>query len=180
MVNFVTFEGIMKKILTTCCVAALSLMSVSASANVVTTLKLDFVSGASYNGTVTFADNYLGMLSTDGTLSGGSYGSVHYSQTWWNSTSQTNPQSYDSNPATYEDWLVGDNSDYIGLSWLYGQLGDAPVLTFINVDSYHSSVLSTDDRIVAGGFGNSVPEPSSIALFGLALGLAAVVARRNA
>lgn len=170
----------MKKILTTFCVAVLGMVSAPASANAVTTLKLEFVSGASYSGTVTFADNYLGMVSTDGTLSGGSYGSQHYSQTWWESTSQQNPRNYDSNPATYEDWLIGDNGDYIGLSWLYGQLGDAPVLTFMNVDSYHSSVLSSGDRIVGGDFGNSVPEPSSILLVGLALGLAAVVTRRKA
>lgn len=176
----------MKKLLAACTLVISGLFGSVAHADIVTTLHLDFASGAQYNGTVTFADGYAGMLDTNGTLTGGPYGSIHFGWTWWAGTAQTNPQDYDGDASTYEDILMTTDGpgwdNYIGLSWFHGAPGDAPVLNLSPLDfpsvNYWNSVASTGDLIVSGGFDNQVPEPASLALVGLAL-VAVVGARRR-
>jgi hypothetical protein len=42
-----------------------------ASASIIETIHLDFESGAVWDGTITFKDNFQGMINSDGYLNGG-------------------------------------------------------------------------------------------------------------
>lgn len=180
----------MKKLIAACSIAILGLLSLPVQANIVTTLHLDFSSGAQYDGTVTFMDDYLGLIDTDGTLSGGSYGSQHFGWTWWTGTAQTNPQDFDGDAATFEDILmsgdvVGSFTTFIAFSWFHGNVGDVPVLNLAplsnpSTDYWKSVGGGGRDLIVSGTVGNAVPEPMSLALFGIALaGLGATRRRKS-
>ena len=180
----------MKKFLAAAAVAALGGLSLPASADVVTGLHLEFASGAVFDGSVTFTDNYGALIDVAGTLSGGSYSPTFYGWTWWQGSSQANPRDYDGDASTYEDLLMAGAAapgftDYIGISWFHGSPGDAPVLNLNPGDNpsanYWRSVSSNQDVTVSGYFGNTaVPEPGSIALVGLALLGACVAGRRKA
>ena len=130
----------MKKLLAACTLVISGLFGSAAHANIVTTLHLDFASGAQYNGTVTFADGYAGMLDTNGTLTGGPYGSIHFGWTWWAGTAQTNPFNADGDASTYEDILMTTDgpgyTDFIGLSWFHGAPGDAPLPNLNPANNY--------------------------------------------
>jgi hypothetical protein len=160
-------KKLMLTLLTLCGAAYLP----AASANVIRNVHLDFQSGATFDGALTFADGYAGLLDVAGTLAGGSYGSQSMNWTWWVGTGQANPQDYDGNAATYEDWLMNGTAGgsiatstythYIGVSWY--KTGD---LTFnLSAPVYNSGVDSTD-RIVGV---RNVPEPLTLTMLGAGL-----------
>src|SRR5262245_17679744 len=99
----------MKKKILAGLLASVSLAYVStASAVITTTLHEDFASGAQFNGVLTFSNTYNALLDVNGVLSGGSYGTQNITWTWCIGTGQDyTDRNYDSNPATYEDWLMG-------------------------------------------------------------------------
>ena len=149
--------------------ALLSLAAGTASASIVENVHFDFESGASFNGSITFNDGYLGMIDADGLLSGGSYNyNLTFSDTWWTTTNQANPQNYYGQG--WNDWLVGQNGNYIGLTWDVNAAANG-VLSFVNTaNSYTFGEISTNDKIIGWSKTNTdVPESSVLMLFGLGL-----------
>ena len=88
VLHFILIAMKLSSLLTTS-VAILSLSAISAHANVVHNLSLDFQSGAQYTGTVTFKDDYSSLLGTQGILSGGDYGTI--SMGWRRAGAPTQP-----------------------------------------------------------------------------------------
>ncbi|MBT8094451.1 MAG: hypothetical protein KJP08_06555, partial [Gammaproteobacteria bacterium] len=105
---------------------AVLMAPMAANADVVQNLHLQFASGAVFNGTVTFADGFDGMLDVDGTLSGGGYRDTDFTWTYLEAGGYTNPHNWDGDAGsdTWEDLLMngraGRWSSYIGLSWFRG------------------------------------------------------------
>jgi hypothetical protein len=165
-----SFEGEseMKKTLFAIVGSAALLNFSAASAAIDTTLHLDFASGATFDGVLTFSDTFDALIDVQGTLTGGSYGTSNINWAWWVGRGANNVAvNYDGVSGTYEDWLMdgtpdGGYANFIGISWYFPAAG---ALTLnLGADVYHAGVNSAD-RIVA----YRVPEPAALALFGLGL-----------
>ena len=161
-------------------------LSSSAFAIIVETVHIDFQSGAEFDGTITFSDDYSSMLDTDGYLNGGSNGfsNEHFNWTWWAGTGSS---SYDSNSdGLLNDWLMNGTASnnysmYIGLSWDASVSSLAGGISFdTDVSSSYFNGNSVYDDLIVGFSTNAIPEPSVIALFGLGLvGIGFARRRRN-
>ncbi|ANH67997.1 hypothetical protein ABE85_11225 [Mitsuaria sp. 7] len=161
-------------------VAALGLFTLAAQANVVRQVELDFTSGARYTGTVTFSDDYIRILDTQGVLNGGGWTNRTLSWTWLAYTGQA---AYDSNGDGYQnDWLMDGSSPnyslFIGVSWRLPTAGAD--LAFVSVvDSYYSGISNGDAMVASRVEALDVPEPGQLGLVGIALAAAAFSMRRR-
>ncbi|MFP5392010.1 MAG: PEP-CTERM sorting domain-containing protein [Gammaproteobacteria bacterium] len=169
----------MKKILAVLAAAA-SLSALPASADVVTHLTETFQSGATFSGTLTFADGYTNLLDAHGVLSGADYGTVDITWSWnrhWNGGLALD---LDNNPATLEDRLASGEppDDYaytIGLSWIPNQ-GSLKLVIDPQLP-YETGINGVDAAV---SFSTSpVPEPATYAMLGLGLAAVAVMAKRR-
>ena len=160
-------------------IAALS-MAGPAAASVVRTVNLNFASGATFHGAVTFANDFSTYSAVSGVLNGYGHNSYVYnpaasdSINWvWNShnyafgsNSYSNFLMDGTNDHNYSHWItLGYNYNSAGVNLFHGGFSYGNVN---NVDYY--------DRFTWGSV-TSVPEPTLLTLIGLGLiGLA--IARR--
>jgi hypothetical protein len=139
----------------------------AASANVIDNVTLNFQSGATWTGSVTFNDSYLGMLDSEGDLTGGSYNyNAHFDSTWWQG--QYGNAGIGQNyywSGLWTDWLVSGTSPYyIGLTWNpVASTFQGGVVFSDTGDPYTSGVIRYSDLLV-GYSSNSVPDGGATAL----------------
>jgi hypothetical protein len=149
----------------------------SAQAVVMRQLHEDFASGAVFNGTLSFSDNFDTLLEVSGILSGGGYSTDVFSWIWMVG-SGLNPTAsdWDWNPNTFEDWLVdgtpGNSTHSIGISWVFPVVGQNPVLALSPASDILYAGIDGADAVIAYGFGSStVPESNVLALLAMGLGI---------
>ncbi len=164
--------------------------AVAAQADVVHNLHLSFQSGAEFNGTVTFNNDYSSLMGTNGSVSTGFYPGFTVGWTWYQGAGPINSQNEDSLQNTLEDYLMQgpdiNNSDFnqIGISWFVPVGNGGPQLAITAATNRTNRSINTFDAITSYQFGtgtvqNDVPEPGSLALLGLALAGMAVVAKKR-
>jgi hypothetical protein len=185
---------------------AIMLLGAPAFASVVVHLHEQFASGAVYNGDLTFADDYSGLISSHGALSGTGYGVPLAMNFTWSEgvlpgTNQTNMS------GRLNDWLVdGPNDNFtttIGIVWQYPSAQLVLDLTASNPDwdpvfygttfftgltvfNADGTAISSDAALRfrlgpdATDPGTDVPEPASVLLLGAGLGMLIAARRRKA
>lgn len=164
-------------------VSVTALSSAAAQADIVHQLHMTFTNGSVFDGDLTFKNDYSSLQGVSGSLLGGTqvggpgYGTVSFNWTWYAAFAEPSGDE-DGNTSTLEDYLMQgvdiDHSDFtqIGISWWVPVTGTAPALNlnarrpYASLDNFH--------RIATYQFGqgtpaNTVPEPASLAVAGLAL-----------
>lgn len=167
-------------------IAVIGLGSTSARAARLESLSLDFQSGASFSGTVTFTDDYTAVTGIDGTLTG--YTATDFSYVGGSATDHIswvlNPgynYNYSSTPHVFATYLFdGTAGDFMSVNNVMSFAYDysaAPTLVLANVGDGNS--VNYGDLAVSGSL-SPVPLPGAWPMFAAALaGTAALAGRRR-
>ncbi len=147
-------------------------------ADVALTVNETFASGATFEGQVTFLNDYSNVTAVDGTLAGGIYGSDHINWIWdptinWaQSFGHFGPQ-YGGNflmDGTTCGNECGSWSYFVTFTWDFSA---APNLVFASpggvLAEYGGNNVSYTDPLVSGTIGSAVPEPSAISMLVIVL-----------
>jgi hypothetical protein len=170
-----------------------ALSCAAARADVVHQLHMAFTNGGVFDGALTFKDDYSSLQGASGQLVGGTrvfgpgYGTVSFNWTWYAAFGDPSGDE-DGNLNTLEDYVMQgvdiDNSDFtqIGISWFVPLSGAVPVLNLNAARPYAS--LDNFYRISSYEFGaasalNTVAEPATLALLGVALSCVAALPKRR-
>jgi hypothetical protein len=156
----------------------------AANATVVKQVNLDFQSGATFSGTVTFTNGFTSVTGVHGVLDGYQYGHAGYrgsgadAITWvWapGTDFATGSHTYlnylmdGTNSSNYSNWLqFGYSYNASGISLFSGGLG---VLGNVNNVDY-------TDRLISGTIRN-VAEPATLSMVGIALLVLGLALRRR-
>jgi len=148
----------MKKQLTALALAMASLAPVLANAGVVENVDMTFQSGATFVGSVTFADDFSAATNVSGTLSGGSYGSEAIDWVWAPSAN------FSSGTDNYSNFLMsGSPQGWANFIQIAVNYSDPAQLVFTSGKSYDGTdnYIDYSDRMVSGSISSAVPETSS-------------------
>ena len=162
----------------------------SSQAVIIENVTLGFDSGATWAGTITFNDNYEGMIDTDGYLNGGTNGfaNEHFTWTWWEGNGFPNPTNSGVVAGNYNDWLMNGTpgvgySMFIGLNWnpISSTLNGGIIFDSSNDPYYHGNYVFADPitSVRRGSIAQSVPDGgATVAMLSLAVGGMALVRRK--
>jgi len=147
---------------------SLLLSALNAQASIISSVNMNFQSGAQFTGNITFADGYTSVLAVDGTLTGYQFGSNGYIGSGSDHINWIWSNGYDFAPEAniYSTFLMDGvlNASYTNfISFTY----DINNLSFVANAGYGNKVDYTD-AMVSGSIG-AVPEPEILSLFGLGL-----------
>jgi hypothetical protein len=158
---------------------AVTLVPVHASAGVVETVTMDFASGATFIGEVTFTDDFSSYYAVSGILSGGPYGSDAITAVW------APGYNYSTGTGNFSNWLVDGTppdsySVWIQFAYNYSV---ATGLTFTSGASFEGfdNAINYADPMIHGSI-SAAPEPATWAMMGLgfaSLGFAGWRVRRK-
>ena len=154
-------------------------LALSGSAASVQTIQETFQSGAVFNGSITFTDDFSNLTAVDGWLTGGPYGSDHITWLWNDPTvdvaASLGPQ-YGENflmDGTTCGFRCGSYTYFIELTW---DFSGAPNIVIATPGAILAPIggnnVNYNDPLVSGSIGG--PEPATLGLLGgglLGLGL---------
>lgn len=156
----------------------------TAAGNVIENVHEDFLSGAQFNGTVTFLDDFSNVSGVDGSLTGGIYGNDHIDWIWDptnNFASSFGPQ-FGGNflmDGTSCGAMCGSYTYFITFTW---DSTNAPNLVISTpatdiLSALGGNNINYDDPMVDGMI--NAPELASLALLGSALAALAFFMKRR-
>ncbi len=150
-----------------------------ASAGLIYSVNETFASGATFNGLVTFADDYLTLEAVDGWLTGGSYGNDHFTWIWDNYNRAATFGPYYGNNYLMNGTDHSHYSRWVTITWDFSA---APHLVLASPGRVFSSDggnnVNYADELVSGSI-TSIPEPATAALVIPALAAFALLRRRK-
>ena len=149
------------------------------TAGVVLYVQETFESGATFNGLVTFTDNYSNVTAVDGWLVGGSYGNDHLTWIWDPSANWASSFG----PSYGGNFLMDGTNDtdynyWVTFTW---DFSGAPNLVFASPGGVLSdrggNNVNYNDAMVSGSI-SAVPEPASFVLLLGGLACIGILRRR--
>jgi len=165
-------------ILASIVIAAACITPTMVSANVVEHVTMDFQSGATFMGDVTFTDDLSRYTAVSGTLSGGAYGTDSINWVW----STTNQSGGADN---FSNWLMdgtnqGNYSHFIQLAVNYSNPEQLVFTSGVSLDGTDNYV-NYSDAFVSGTISSTtaVPEAGTWAMLGLGLAAIGAISRKK-
>jgi len=151
-----------------------------ASADVIENADLTFASGATFDGTITFSNDFSVVDAVNGTLTGYQAGIAGYVGSGSDAISTVFDLGFNSSPGPYLYYLL-DNADPSSsthlIQFVYASDGTGVTLLPGSAGFYSGNNVDLQDAMVSGTVTSSVPEPGTVGL--LALGLLALGAARR-